>query len=142
MLFRKRNGASRGSVVPPASSRGALEVPGGGTVIGAGTRFQGTVKGAGPVVVRGIVLGEIDLRGGLTVTTTGRVDADVEVQNVELSGEARGTMRASGRVVLGPSGLFEGDIATPVIEMHPGSVLRGRASVAGAPIARRRDLSH
>jgi len=101
------------------------------TVIGPQTRLKGRLKGQGEVVVCGTVLGEIDIAGPLTLAATGRIDADVEVQSARLSGQARGTMRASGSVRLDATASFEGEIATPVIDLRPGSVLRGRASILG-----------
>lgn len=143
-MFHRRNGNSKDILEEEAILGGRLASGGlgGGTVIGVGTRVTGTLKGDGPVLVRGTVLGGIDIRGGLTVTSTGRVDADVNVHSVQVSGEARGSIRATGRVVLASTGFFEGLMATPVIEMHPGSVLRGRASVAGVALPPRRALAH
>jgi cytoskeletal protein CcmA (bactofilin family) len=118
-------------------------MPGGGrTVIGPQTRIRGTLSGEGPVLVRGAVEGGISIRGGLTIAPTGRVDAEVSARTVDLSGEARGTMRATTRVALSPTGVFEGEMATPLLEVRPGSILRGRTRVAGAPADDRGLLSH
>jgi cytoskeletal protein CcmA (bactofilin family) len=83
------------------------------------------------VVVCGTFLGEVDIAGPLTLSATGRMEADVEVQSARIAGKARGTMRASSRIRLDATARFEGEIATPVIELRPGSVLRGRASILG-----------
>lgn len=100
-------------------------------MIGPQTRVRGRLKGQGEVVIGGVLLGEIDIAGPLTLLPGGRIEADVEVQSAKLSGMARGTMRASSRVRLDPTACFEGEIATPVIDLRPGSVLRGRASILG-----------
>jgi cytoskeletal protein CcmA (bactofilin family) len=145
MLFRRR---TEDSNVPPAGVSPAEEgevprAPGSGrTVVGSQTRIRGTLKGEGSVIVRGEVEGEITIGGGLTITSTGRVDADVEAETVDLAGEARGTVRATSRVNLSPTGVFEGEVATPILEVQPGSVLQGRARVAGVPAPGRRGLSH
>ncbi len=145
MLFRKRNateGHPAASLLPAALREALVPTGGGRTVIGPHTRIRGALRGDGPMVVRGTVEGEITLRGGLTVASKGRVEADVEAQSVDLSGEARGTMRASGRVALAETGFFEGEMTTPILEVRPGSVVRGRARVAGLPSAGRDLLSH
>jgi cytoskeletal protein CcmA (bactofilin family) len=111
-------------------------------VIGAQTRIRGTLSGEGPVLVRGAVEGGISIRGGLTVAPTGRIVAEVSARTIDLSGEARGTMRATTRVALSPTGVFEGEMATPILEVHPGSILRGRTKVAGVPPGERGRLSH
>jgi len=110
--------------------------------VGTRTRIRGTLTGEGSVVVRGAVEGGIAIGGGLTVTASGTVDAEVEAASVALAGEARGSLRATSRVILASSGLFEGEMATPILEVHPGSVLKGRTRVAGVPAVGRRGLSH
>jgi cytoskeletal protein CcmA (bactofilin family) len=145
MLFRRRqSGASpaEAALVPPALRDPIAPSGGGRTVIGPQTRIRGKLRGDGPMMIRGAVTGEIALRGALTVAETGQVDADVEAQTVDLLGEIRGTMRASARVAMTETGTFEGEMTTPVLEVRPGSIVRGRARVAGPALPGRDDLSH
>jgi cytoskeletal protein CcmA (bactofilin family) len=160
MLFRRKN--ARGGPSPPvppggpgrAAARPGGEgdtlrdplfgrLPGGGhTVIGGQTRVKGELRGDGSVVVHGVLEGSVAIAGGLTVAPGGRVQADVEAQTVALEGEARGSIQAGDRVTLSERGVFEGRIATPVLDLRPGSVLRGSARIAGVPVRDRRGLSH
>jgi cytoskeletal protein CcmA (bactofilin family) len=153
VLFRRKNGAPPDlPPVPPAglpvgpaatAARDDSRLPGGGhTIIGGHTRIQGTLSGAGSIVVHGAVEGAIAIGGVLSIGPGGRVEADVEAQNVSVEGEARGSIRAGARVALGATGLFEGRIATPILDLSPGSVLRGSARIAGVPVRDRRGLSH
>jgi cytoskeletal protein CcmA (bactofilin family) len=145
MIFRKRLEPSGVPVTPPpATLDGELPVASGGgrTVIGPQTRVRGVLKGDGSIVVRGSVQGEIAIGGGLSVEVGGRLEADVEAGSAELAGEARGTLRVTSRVVLSSTGVFDGKMATPILEVHPGSVLRGSARVAGVPSPDRRSLWH
>jgi cytoskeletal protein CcmA (bactofilin family) len=125
---------------------GAQETPaptgGGRSVVGPGTLIRGTLRGEGPVVIQGAVEGRIDLRGGLTVTATGRVDAEVEARTVLLAGEARGTLRASERVEVASTAIFEGELATPALDVRPGSVVRGRTRVSEPGIEAPPEPSH
>lgn len=145
MLFKKRNEDSATPAQPMVGDRirEDLTLQGGGrTVIGSRTRIRGAIRGEGPVVIHGQVDGAIVLRGGLTITSIGRVTAEVEVQSLELAGEARGSIRAVTRVLVSPTGLFEGEIATPVLQVQPGSIVSGRARVLGVPAPGRSGLSH
>ena len=144
MLFRKRLDSTSAPVAPPAALDTEVpSAPGGGrTVIGPRTRIRGTLKGDGSVVVRGAVQGEIAIEGGLTVAAGGRLEADVEAGSAVLAGDARGSLRVTSRVVLSPTGAFEGNVATPILEVHPGSVLRGSAKVAGVPSSGRNGVWH
>lgn len=138
MLFRKR---ARVNVEPEAAPT-PPEIPalpgGGRTVIGRSTRVVGKLYGDGPVVVRGDVRGTIAIRGGLSVRGGARVDADVQAYSVDLAGEARGRMNAGSRVSLTGTGVFEGEMDTPILEVTPGSIVRGRARIAGLPTKDRR----
>lgn len=157
MLFRRKNG-EHSDVPPPATGTPATgpgggadaardvrpdRLPGGGrTLIGSLTRVKGILRAGGSVVVRGTVEGSIAIAGGLTVAPGGRVEADIEAQTVALEGEARGSIRAGARVTLSERGFFEGRMATPILDLSPGSVLRGSARIAGVPVRDRRGLSH
>lgn len=102
------------------------------TVIGTQTRFRGTLKGRGQVLVCGTLRGGIDLAGPLLVAPGGMVEADVAVETARVGGRLKGTLRASSSLRVDPSGCLEGQIESPVIDLHAGSILRGRASIAGA----------
>ena len=133
MLFRKRVPKVETGEALPVVPEAPMSASGGRTLVGRHTRIVGRILGDGPVVVRGAVQGAIAIRGGLCVQSGGRIDADVEAYSVDLEGEARGKMSVSTRVSLSATGDFEGDMDTPVLEACPGSIVRGRARVAGLP---------
>jgi cytoskeletal protein CcmA (bactofilin family) len=131
MLFRKRTRTG----IEPEGVPVPLEVPGlpmgGRTVIGRHTRVVGRLSGDGPIVVHGDIKGTIAIRGGLSVKDGGRVEADVQAHSVDLAGEAHGRMSVSTRVSLSATGVFEGEMDTPILDVTPGSTVRGHARVAG-----------
>jgi cytoskeletal protein CcmA (bactofilin family) len=132
LRFRKKPASSEATGIPEATDDGSTRRTWGEpglTVVGSHTRIRGTLKGSGPLLIQGSIEGEIDLEGSLIVPAGGRVDAEAEVQSLELSGRASGSMRVSDRVHISSTGMFEGKMATPVIETRPGSVLRGRAVI-------------
>ena len=138
VLFRRRESRPEaGEPLPPAlEAQGPAT--GGRTQVGRKTRVVGKILGDGPVVVHGAVKGTIAIRGGLCVKSGARIDADVEARSVDLEGEARGKISATARVSLSETGEFEGDMDTPILEVCPGSIVRGRARVAGFPTRDRR----
>jgi cytoskeletal protein CcmA (bactofilin family) len=131
MIFKKRD---HGAEPPsPPEDAGILERVRGGsrTVIGARTRVKGTLRGQGAVLICGMLRGDVVLHGGLTVAPGGLLQADVEVERARVAGRVEGTMRASDSVRIDSTGEMEGTITTPVVDLRPGSVLRGRAAIAG-----------
>jgi len=140
MLFRKRNGAHTtdgGPLLPGAGLFTASR-----TVIGAHTRIRGTLRAAGSLVLLGTLEGQAIIKGRLTVAPGGRLEAEVEAQSVSLAGQGRGSLRADERVVLTASAVYDGDLSTPILEVHPGSILCGRTRVAGVVAPGRTTLSH
>ncbi len=131
MMFGKRDEATEHTVPIRSEREIDLGPIGGRTVVGRQTLVRGVVKGDGPVVIRGAVEGEIVLKGSLSVAPGGRVDAEVQAHTVEISGEAQGTMRAAGRVLMSASAVFEGDMHAASLITQPGSILQGRARITG-----------
>jgi cytoskeletal protein CcmA (bactofilin family) len=139
VLFRRRDSKLDAGAALPAAVDTPGSAAGGRTLVGRHTRIVGKIFGDGPVVVRGAVNGTIALRGGLWVRSGGRIEADVEAQSVDLEGNARGKISATTRVSLSETGEFEGEMDTPILEVCPGSIVRGRARVAGFPTRDRRN---
>jgi cytoskeletal protein CcmA (bactofilin family) len=132
LIFGKKTGNEGTAGIPEAADDGRPRRTWGQsglTVVGSHTRIRGILKGRGPLLIQGSLEGEIDLEGSLIVPDGGRVDAEADVQTLELSGHACGSMKVAEHVRIGSTGSFEGSMATPVIETLPGSVLSGRAII-------------
>ena len=56
------------------------------------------------------------------------IHADVFVKNANISGEVKGTVRASEMIKLLPSARVEGTVNAPRIQIDPGAVIDGRCS--------------
>jgi cytoskeletal protein CcmA (bactofilin family) len=136
--FRRRDRSHRTTSDAPESSpvervRGAAR-----TVIGAQTRVRGVLKGRGPVLVCGALRGEISVDGPLTVAPGATVHAEISVERAHVAGSVRGNLRAGSAVRLDGEGEIDGELSAPVVDLRPGAILRGRASVSGPERAPRR----
>jgi cytoskeletal protein CcmA (bactofilin family) len=137
VFFKRRDGGVPEPPIPAAEGvldrlRGAPR-----TVIGPRTRLKGTLTGTGTVLVQGSLRGGIDLAGPLAVAEGATVEAEVAVESARVGGHLQGSLRATSALRVDPSGRLEGDISSPAIELSPGSVLRGRASITGLAAHRR-----
>jgi cytoskeletal protein CcmA (bactofilin family) len=132
MIFRRRDRSAAERAVPETPD-GVLDRLRGGprTVIGSQTRFRGTLTGRGQVLICGTLRGGIDLAGPLAVAPGGWVEANVAVETARVGGRLKGSLRASESLRVDASGRLEGEIESPVIDLHAGSILRGRASIVG-----------
>lgn len=113
------------------------------TVIAKGITFTGTIHGEGVVRVEGRVEGEVDLKGTLTVTTTGTVQGPITADVVRVAGDITGSITARESLCLERTGCVHGDVATASLIVENGR-LDGSSTmlaVAEPPRSRESDIS-
>ena len=99
------------------------------TVIAAGVTLAGTLRGEGVVQVEGNVEGEIELKGAMIVTSTGRVKGPVMADVVQVAGHIEGGVLARDHMRLEKTGSLEGDVTTVSLVVEDGGRLNGRSSM-------------
>ena len=62
------------------------------TVIAKGITFTGTIHGEGSVRVEGCLEGEVNLKGYVIITATGRVKGPVEADVIRIAGQVEGNL--------------------------------------------------
>jgi|GEM_PF-1251084 len=97
-----------------------------GTLISPGMVVNGTVRGKGPFVVQGRVDGRVLLEGDLRVAAKATVNAEVEVDVVEVKGLVKGGIKARQSVTLDAGAVVEGSIDAPRIEIDPQARVKAR----------------
>lgn len=95
------------------------------TIISKGIVIDGEISGDAPVLIEGTVKGRIQLDSTVQVAEGGLVEADVESNEVEVSGSVTGNIVASERVELRPEGKMVGDIRSPRILIADGASFKG-----------------
>jgi len=101
------------------------------TLIGEGTSVAGDVTCNGGLHVDGTVRGNIIAEGGdsaamLVVGEHGRVEGEIRVPHVIISGEVMGDVRALESVELSPRSQVTGNIYYTRIEMAMGAEVNGQ----------------
>lgn len=108
------------------------------SVIGPGMEIVGDIKCDGTVRVEGRVEGAIRASKAVVIGKGGRVDGDIETQDVVVAGSITGTIVAASRVELQESCRVEGDIRSRRIKLDEGGRVEGRLHMgaeAGAKTA-------
>jgi cytoskeletal protein CcmA (bactofilin family) len=95
------------------------------TIIGQSIVIDGEISGDAPVVIEGTVKGRIELDATVHVAEDGRVEADVESREIEVSGSVTGNIVAGERVEIRPEGRMVGDIRSPRILIADGASFKG-----------------
>ena len=99
------------------------------TVIGSSIVIDGEITGEEDLIVRGTVKGRIAVRDSLFVDESGVVEADIETQNVTVSGQVTGNIQAAERVEIAAGGRMVGDVKAPRILIADGAAFKGNVDM-------------
>lgn len=104
----------------PFDSLPTLPKPHSNTIIAKGITVTGVIRGEGAVQVEGCIEGEIDLKGSVTVTTTGQVQGPVTADTIRIAGDVQGSVTAREHLCLERTGSIHGDISTASLVVENG----------------------
>ena len=90
------------------------------TIVAKGITFAGIIRGEGAVQIEGRVEGEIDLKGSVTITTTGTVQGPITADIVRVAGEVQGSITAREHLCLERTGGVHGDVSTASLVVENG----------------------
>lgn len=100
----------------------AKEEPG---VIGQGITIRGNLSGSEPLIIMGAVEGTISLENHLTIETTGKLVADIDVETVTVNGEMEGNINAQEKVAIMAGARVVGNVSAPRVVIDDGAVFKG-----------------
>jgi len=94
-------------------------------VLGQRITVRGTLTGEEDLVVEGRVEGSLALAGHLIVAESGVLEADLDVQSVEVHGEVRGDIVASESITIDKGANVSGNVRAPRVIIHDGAQFQG-----------------
>ncbi len=100
------------------------------TVIGAQTKFKGTVTTDKPIKIDGYFEGTIDTTSTVNISETGEVNGTIKCHDFNLIGRGKGNVICTNLTQIAPGGYFEGDITTADLITVKGSVINGKIIIA------------
>lgn len=112
-------------------NKGKSKMPRVDTLVGEGTCVAGDLSFSGGLHVDGTVRGNIIAEGGdgtatLVIGDRGRIEGEVRVPHVIISGAVNGDVRALESVELAPQAQVTGNIYYTRIEMAMGAAVNGQ----------------
>jgi len=119
--------ASKSGKPAPASGKGNLQ-----SFLGQGCEFQGKLNFSDRVRIEGTFKGEIFSNGYLQIGPDGQVEAEIDVDVLEVSGRVQGTINARSKVVLRNPARVSGSITTPKLMVEDGVVFDGSVNMGAA----------
>ncbi len=103
--------------------------------LGSGTVYQGQLNFQGSVRIDGIFNGEVNSEGTLIIGKDARVEGQVKVGQLVLSGNIKGEIIATKKAVLHKTANLVGSLHAPILMVEEGARLEGQVamtSVKGA----------
>lgn len=103
-------------------------------ILDQGSEFEGKLTFEGTVRIDGIYKGEIQADATLIVGETGKVQADIKVRTIVISGEVTGNIEATDRVELCAPGVLRGNIKSPNLVIEEGVIFEGTCNMTASAI--------
>ena len=97
------------------------------TLISASVSLEGSIEAEGTLIVEGSVRGTIKCTS-LEILENGRVEANIEGENVTVAGEFEGEMICSHRLAILRTGKVLGEITYSALSIESGGLLDGTLS--------------
>ncbi|MGD8996885.1 MAG: polymer-forming cytoskeletal protein [Anaerolineae bacterium] len=99
-------------------------------MIGPNAYFRGDIQSDGGARIDGIFEGTIDVTGNLIVGEGAKVIADIQANNISISGAIKGDINAN-KVEILESGRVWGDLRVNSLLLNEGAYLRGQTTMQG-----------
>ncbi|MDP3540612.1 MAG: polymer-forming cytoskeletal protein [Azonexus sp.] len=101
------------------------------SLIGAGTRVEGSIRFTGGLRIDGEVVGSVEATEGASSSTLvlsehARVEGGVSVAHLVSNGTVVGSVSVSESLEMQSKARIVGDVDYAMIEMHQGAVIEGR----------------
>mgnify|MGYP001818767231 CR=1 FL=1 len=100
--------------------------------VGPTASFDGDLTCDGIVKVDGVFQGSITTASNVIISEKGRADAHIEAQNVSVSGQAKGSILAKGRLEILSTGRVWADVTVSSFLLDDGGKLHGALKMIGA----------
>lgn len=98
-------------------------------IINEGTTIKGDIVANGDIRIDGDLIGNIDAKGRLVIGPNGKVDGEINCNNIEVSGFIKGKVNVSEMLTMKASAKISGDIVAGKLSVEPGSLFTGTCSM-------------
>ena len=99
--------------------------------VGPTANINGDLECDGIVKVDGILQGSVKTVSNVIISEQGRVDAHIEAENVSVSGQAKGSIVAKGRLEILSTGRVWADVTVSSFLLDDGGKLHGGLKMFG-----------
>ncbi len=94
-------------------------------ILGQQITVRGTLTGEEDLLVEGRVEGSVSLAGHLIVAESGALEADLDVESIEVHGQVQGDIVASQSITIEKGANVIGNVRAPRVIIHDGASFQG-----------------
>ncbi len=98
-------------------------------IINEGTLIKGDVTANGDIRIDGELIGNIEAKGRLVIGPNGKVDGEINCNNIEVSGYIKGKVKVAEMLTMKASSKIYGDLIAGKLSVEPGSLFTGTCSM-------------
>lgn len=102
------------------------------TIIGKGTKIEGTIKVQGATRIDGIITGKLESDDVVTIGPDGEVKAEVKARAIIVGGKVEGNLEADEKIELQAKAELHGDLISKSLLVEHGAVFHGMSKMGGA----------
>jgi len=104
--------------------------------IGQSIVFKGELTGDEDLEIDGQVDGTVNLKNHqLTIGANGNLNAEVSAKSIIVIGQVKGDLNATERIEIQATGVVEGDVKAPRLNVQEGAVLNGTIDMSPASMS-------
>jgi cytoskeletal protein CcmA (bactofilin family) len=98
-------------------------------IISEGTLIKGDITANGDIRIDGELNGNINAKGRLVIGPKGKVEGEINCNNIEVSGYLKGKINVSELLTMKSSSRIYGDVVAGKLSVEPGSLFTGSCSM-------------
>lgn len=102
-----------------------------GTIIGRGTKIEGTLTVEGSTRIDGTIIGKLISNDVITIGPNGQVKAEVKAKSIIVGGRVEGNLEAEEKIELQSKSELQGDLIAKSLLVEHGAVFHGNSNMKG-----------
>jgi cytoskeletal protein CcmA (bactofilin family) len=96
-------------------------------------KIVGTIYSSGNITIDGQVEGTIESKGDIVINQQGKVNADIQAENLTIRGELHGNIIVKNLLEITSGGILYGDMKTNLIRIEQGAKFVGKNTPIDQP---------
>jgi len=99
------------------------------TVISKGVKIEGKLSCSGSIRLDGEVQGDISSQSTVIIGENGKVNGQINAENITIGGKVTGTVKAKEKLVLDAKANLQGDIFSKTVAIEAGANFNGNCKM-------------